>query len=312
MFNKRLFAVISVSLLLAACGGSDGDEKEPSRDPGVLLLVNGSEDVSDRTMDKKTIIRDDKLYKNLEMCLQDVVNDDRVTVQIPYYDNYEDMGGEAWEYCDGRQEIVTMVIGNGSQQTETTAIAFQVRFLNSTYDDMTITYRGRGVEIRIYDESDIEVWNSIVAQDISDQASGLAPFDPNATYTKVLKPQFSYPEQLREFAITYYFFGIQNYADYDQDPSTYLLEDDFVGLGWIAGDRAHSQSDCEPFKAKPGTVVEELGTATTRDDVTRLYKNPLCQPEPLPPGRYRVVIEYSFTPAVDPVEFFITINPEST
>jgi hypothetical protein len=311
MFNKRLFAVISVSLLLAACGGGGGDEKALSREPGVLLLVNGAESIADRTMDKKTIVRDDKLNKNLEICLQDVVNADSVTVQIPYYDNYEDMGGEASEYCDGRQEIVTMVIGSGSQKTETTAIAFQVRFLNSAYNDMTLTYRGVGVEIRIYDESDVEVWNSIVAQDLAYQANGLAPFDSNATHSEVLKSQFSYPSQ-KNFAITYYFFGIQNYSDFDQDPSTYLLEDDFVGLGWVAGDRNHSQSDCEPFKAQPGTVVEELGTTTTIDDRTRLYQKPLCQPEPLPPGRYRVVVEYSFTPAVDPVEFFITIKPEST
>ncbi len=294
MLNKRLFAMLTASLLLAACGG--GDDNELSREYGVVLLVNGTDRIVDRTMQQVELTRDNA-GDNYEDCLQTVTNDDAVAVEIPYYDNFEDMGGDDSDYCNGERLGVT------------SGITFQARFLNNTYDDMPITYRGVGVEIRIYDENDVEVWNSNISQSLSNDYYELDPFDPFTTQSRTLKAGEAFPSQ-KSYAITYYFLGDGNYADSDSDPATYNLEDDYQALGWNTVEPSESQ--CELSRLQDGIVVEDLDTATTEDDRTRAYQKPICQTEALPPGRYRVSIEYSFTPAVAPVEFFVTlVAPEA-
>jgi hypothetical protein len=287
MFNKRLCASLAAALTLAACGG--GDDNKLSREYGLLLLVNGSQVIGDKTLVKKTLDRTNS-GANFETCLQTVKDSGGNQIQVPLYDNYEEMGGENSEYC------------NGTRVNASSTIAFQARFINNTFDPMTISYRGMGLEIRVYDENEVEVWNSIVAQDVALQAANYPPFDPFAEYTAVLAAGESYPNQ-RNFAITYYFFGDRNYADSDLNSATYNLEDDLVGLGWVSGDPG--ASSCEPAKLQPGVEEWESGK-------TRLYQKPQCQSIPLPVGRYRVLVEYSFTPYIPPVEFYINLEAEPT
>lgn len=287
MFNKRLCASLAAALTLAACGG--GDDNKLSREYGLLLLVNGSQVIGDKTLVKKTLDRTNS-GANFETCLQTVKDSGGNQIQVPLYDNYEEMGGENSEYCNGTQEYVSSII------------VFQARFINNTFDPMSISYRGAGIEIRIYDENNVEVWNSIVAQDMAFQLNNLAPFDPFVEYTQVLPAGQSYPS--RDYGdVTYFFAGNRNYADSDLNSATYNLEDDFVGLGWIPGDP--DASSCVPAKLQPGVEEWESGK-------TRLYQKPQCQSIPLPVGRYRVLVEYSFTPYIPPVEFYINLEAEPT
>lgn len=287
MFNKRLCASLAAALTLAACGG--GDDNKLSREYGLLLLVNGSQVITDKTLVKKTLDRTNS-GTSFETCLQSVKDSGGNQIQVPLYDNYEELGGESSEYC------------NGTRVNAASTITIQARFINNTFDPLSISYRGVGVEIRVYNEDDVEVWNSIVAQDIALQANNLEPFDPFAEYTQVLAAGDSYPNQ-RSFPVTFYFFGDGNYSDSDLNSATYSLEDDFVGLGWIPGDP--DASSCVPAKLQPG--VEEWETGKTR-----LYQKPLCQTIPLPVGRYRVSVVYSFTPYIPPVEFYVNLEAEPT
>lgn len=290
MNKKRILTVLSASLLLAACGG-DGDEKELSREYGVVLQINGSTNISNKSITKVTLNRDNA-GEDFEDCLQEIRDSNNTVIgTVPYYDNYEALGGESSAYCDGTRVNVT------------SNVTFQIRFLNNTYEEMPITYKGVGVEIRVYDESDVEVWNSIIVQDLSNQFYEQGVFDPEATFSRTLKAGEAFPNQ-RNFPISYTFTGDGNYAD-NIDPGVYLLEEDFQALEWVQGDYDHSQSGCEPFNQQPGSTLD------TQFNVTRRYNKPICQTIPLPAGQYRVRIEYSFTPAVDPVEFYITLNPET-
>lgn len=287
MLNKKLCASLAAALTLTACGG--GDDNKLSREYGMILLVNGSRVIADKTLVKKTLNRTNS-GTSFENCLQTVTDSGNNQIQVPLYDNYEALGGESSEYCDGTRVNVA------------STLTFQARFINNTYQSMPISYRGVGMEIRVYDEDGVEVWNSIVAQDIAFQSSDLEPFDPFAEYSRVLAPGESYPKQ-SNYAITYYFFGDRNYADHDLNSATYDLENDFVALGWVPGDP--DASSCVPAKLQSGVTEWEAGK-------TRRYQKPLCQTTPLPVGRYRVRVEYSFTPYIEPVEFYIDLEPEPT
>lgn len=293
MIKRRVFAALSASLLLSACGGDGGDDREPSREYGMLLQINGSTTISDKTITHKTLTREN-YSSTLEDCLQTRTLTDGTSVEVPLYDNYESIGSETSDYCDGTLEYVD------------STLVIQARFINNTYEEMPITYRGVGVEVRIYDENEVEVWNSIIAQDVANQSADLDPFDPFTTHSRTLTPGEAFPNQ-SNFPIGYTFVGNQNYDDFDNDPTTYQLENDFVGLGWQAGDLDHSASICEPAKQETGTTQWDPGNT----ERTRLYNKPLCQSVRLPAGEYRVRIEFSFTPVVDPVEFTVTINPEA-
>lgn len=286
MFNKRLCASLAAALTLAACGG--GDDNKLSREYGLLLLVNGSQVITDRTLTQIHYDREDQ--PGLEDCLLTYKNANLIDVEEPIYDNYETLGGEASPYCDGEAVAVTQ------------GLVFQIRFYNNTYDDLPITFRGAGVEVRIYNESDEEVWSSLIVDSLR---YGLSTFDPFKTQSLTLKAQEAYPVQ-QNTPLRYDFYGVRIYADYDQDPATYNFESDFQAVGW--NNSNPSQSQCVLGEKKAGTVVDDMDTpADPSDDVTRPYQMPGCQFNPLPPGLYRVRVEYSFTPYIEPVEFYVNL-----
>jgi hypothetical protein len=290
MFNKRLCASLAAALTLAACGG--GDDNKLSREYGLLLLVNGSQVITDRTLTQIHYDREDR--PSLEDCLFTAKNANLIDIEVPIYDNYETLGGEASPYCDGEQVAVTQ------------GLVFQIRFYNNTYDDLPITFRGAGVEVRIYNESDEEVWNSLIVDSTTSFRYGLGTFDPFKTNALTLKAQEAYPVQ-RNTPLGYLFSGERNYADSDQDPTTYNYEADLQAVGW--NNSNPSQSQCElALELKAGTRVDDMDTPTDpSDDVTRPYQKPFCQTNPLPPGLYRVRVEYSFTPYIEPVEFYVNL-----
>lgn len=288
MSKRRVFATLSVSLLLAACGGG-GDNNELSREYGMMLQVDGSMNISDKTLTQRTLTREN-YDSRLEVCVRDRIRTDGTEVSVPEYDNYEEIGEESSDYCDGEREHVAR------------GLAFQARFINNTYDPLPISYKGVGIEIRIYKVDSVdaedgdEVWNSIIAQDLGNRISGGEPFDPYAEHSITLKAGQSFPSQ-SNFAIGYTFNGDSNYRQ-GASPDVYDFDANFVGLGWDDG-------DCTLEQVAGTTGWDPLDATRTRP-----YNKPLCQTRPLDPGLYRVKIDFSFTPAIDPVMFHVTLEEE--
>ncbi|MEZ5506092.1 MAG: hypothetical protein R3F38_08950 [Gammaproteobacteria bacterium] len=115
MSSKRLFALAIVCSWLAGCGGSNENEK--GTDPGVLLLVNNSRDVSvvETTVYERT---NTNFNPNLELV-------PTPPPDVPYYDNYADITTDGQDdYCD--QSILVI----------NPAITVRVSFINSTYDPL--------------------------------------------------------------------------------------------------------------------------------------------------------------------------------
>lgn len=292
MFNKRLFSVAFLSLSLAACGG--GKDKELSREYGLILQVNSSTQIGNIERSQVDVNRENPSYgANFEACTKTVKNADGIDVQVPIYDNTEQLTGELAAYCDGTRRVMQG------------AVTMQARFLNNTFDPMSISYTGTGIEIRIYAEDGSEVWNSLVAQGLANAYNKLEPFDPFAHHDLILQPGQAFPSQTN-YPITYIFTGDSNYQDADGNPATFDLLQDFSALGWNSADSSLSQ--CEPAVLQAGTTLEDMGTVNPSDDKTRDYQKPLCQTQALAPGKYTVKVTYSFTPAIDPVTFDITIN----
>lgn len=282
MFKKRAFALVAVSALLAACGSDDRNEL--SQESGVFLSINNSTTIRNFTINQ-FLADTSNQGTNFELCYRTVTNPDNSTSQVALYDNVATLDPG---YCDQERLFVT-----GS-------IVFSTRFINNTLNDMPITFQGTGVSIHISREQTGEVvWSSYIDRDLASQRAGLGAFDPFETHTTVLGPAESFPP-VELFAESYAFYGDSNYSDALGSADAYNLEDYFVGLGWVQGDRDHDLSDCEPV-----TVVDV-------DPANDVADKPLCQTVALEPGDYRVRVEYSFTPAQPPVEFMVTINPPST
>lgn len=291
MSTRRVFAALLGSLLLTACGGGGDNDHNLSREYGLLLQVDGSTTISDKVLTQQTLTREN-YNQGFEVCVENRIRSDGTTVQVPVYDNFEEI--ENSDYCDGERLHVER------------ALSLQARFINNTFEPLPISFRGVGIEIRIYavDSEEApdgeEVWNSIIAQDLGVRLAGQDPFDPDAEQSLVLGPGQAYPSQ-SQFALGYTFNGDRNYRA--ADPDNYNFEQDFAGLGWNSADP--EASEC--------TLRQTIGTTgwdAADPNRTRRYNKPLCQTESLPAGLYRVRIDYSFTPAVEPVMFHVRLDPE--
>lgn len=290
MLKKRVFAVMALSAALAACGGSKDDKL--SRESGVALWVNNSTKIVNQSITKLNLTVDNA-GSSFEKCTETRTNSDNYSLEVDLYDNKASLDAQ---YCDQERESVA------------TYIKFQSRFVNNTLEEMPITFKGVGVEIRIYDNGGDEVWNSIISQDVANQADDLDAFDPFASYSVTLKAGETFPNQ-NFFPTTYYFIGDRNYQDYDSDPGTYDLDYDYYDIERDLNPGLDvTQRKCAIAKLEDGETVFD---PVNFPGETIRYKRPLCQTVPLPVGTYHVVVEYSFTPAQPSVEFDITINPAS-
>lgn len=269
MSSKRLFALAIVCSWLAGCGGSNENEK--GTDPGVLLLVNGSQDVSliETTVYERT---NTNFSANLELCANP-------TTSVPYYDNYADITADGQDdYCDQSQFVINP------------AITVRVSYINSTYDPLPLSFTGVGVVIKVYDNTDALVWNSDMYLYQAYRLAGLDDYDPTAVSTTTLGPQDTYPPARNGTYLTFTYLGEGNFND--------ALGEDLVAGSELDQTNFLLPSLCSPF---------ELVESTSEDG--ELYEKPLCQSIPLPVGTYRMEITTNFNDQIETRNVTVVINP---
>lgn len=185
--NYKWILCAVLPVFLVSCGGGTKSDGVSGREPGVLILVNGKENVDSITATEYEATRDNT-SSSLELC---------ISGGVELYDNYADITDPAHdEYCDGSQFVTNPYI------------TFQISYINSTYDPITLTYTGVGVTIKIYNSSNEEVWNSDTSLYLGNKLNGYDDYDPTARHEIVLGAQQAFPNQVgglinaRKFSFT--------------------------------------------------------------------------------------------------------------
>lgn len=285
MSNKRLYALAFACVWLAACGGGSNEDEKGS-DPGVLLLVNGSRDVSliETTVYERT---NTNFNANLERCLS-------ATTNLPLYDNYADITADGQDdYCDQSIFVINP------------AITVRVSYINSTYDPLPLSYTGVGMVVKVYDNNtDAVVWHSDMSLYLRNRLAGLDDYDPTQVSTTTLGPQETYPPARNGTYLTFNFLGDGNFND--------ALGEDLVAGSEMDQTNFLLPSLCSPF------VVEDVLPVVTNPDTgevtvgNKVADRPLCQFSiPVPVGTYRMEITTNFNDQIETREVTVVINPAS-
>lgn len=273
MSSKRLFALAIVCSWLAGCGGSN--EKEKGSDPGMLLLVNGSQDVS--LIETAVYERTATNYSSsLELCANP-------TTGVPYYDNYADITADGQDdYCDQSLFVINP------------AITVRVSYINSTYDPLPLSYTGVGVVIKVFEridpDTEVVVWNSDMYLYQAYRLAGLDDYDPTQVSTITLGPQETYPSAENGTYLTFTFLGDGNFND-------------ALGEDLVVGSELDQTNFLLPSLCSPFEQVESSSENGER------YEKPLCQSIPLPVGTYRMEITTNFNDQIETRNVTVVINP---
>lgn len=266
--NYKWILCAVLPVFLVSCGGGTKNDGLSGREPGYAFLVNTKENVDYVEVTEYTRTRDNYSAK-LELCEYN---------SEPLYDNYTEITQSGQdEYCDGEQQFTSP------------EIVFQVKFINSTYDNYPLTYTGVGFTIKIYDAGNNEIWNSDAAQYQVNKFYGDVDYDPQQTTSIVLGPQTTFPSVSYR---TFEFFAASNFSNVDGD--------DFR-----PADYGEQQLNLLHFS--DGLCALQL-TDTNSNGVA---DKPPCQPVYLGAGTYTAVVSFNFNGSTETRNITINVLPQT-
>lgn len=191
--NFKHGLVLSAAVLaVAGCGGSSDGNKSP-RDPFIEFRVNG------------------------------VLNPSVVEVSRFHFSGTNSSGNLNWDPCNSTlfgnaADVLSTYPEYCTQETSLTAVEFSLRYYNSTYSDVEVTYSGQGFTVLIYEYDEVSstiigtdpVWSSdyytqMLIENANASGAGLDDFDPSEK-SVIVGPSRSIPAN----AFAYRFEGNRN------------------------------------------------------------------------------------------------------
>ena len=208
------------------------------------------------------------------------------TSTAPTYDNYASITGT--EYCDGTRETITPLV------------LFQVSYINSTYEPLTVSYTGMGFTIKIYNSSNQEVWNSDAAEYLSHKQYKLDDYDPTATHTVTVDAQDTLPSY-KIYGTSYtafYFAGAQNFNDgiAGEDLVPASADQQLALLHYVSGDPTNSLCNLAAEDTNSNNITDK----------------PICQTIPMAPGAYKAVATFNFNGDIQTRTVYINLAAAAT
>ena len=262
-------------VFLVSCGGGTKSDNLSGREPGILFKVNGVEVANETTVNAQYYSAD--LSQSIENC---------GTSTAPTYDNYASITGT--EYCDGTRETITPLV------------LFQVSYINSTYEPLTVSYTGMGFTIKIYNSSNQEVWNSDAAEYLSHKQYKLDDYDPTATHTVTVDAQDTLPSY-KIYGTSYtafYFAGAQNFNDgiAGEDLVPASADQQLALLHYVSGDPTNSLCNLAAEDTNSNNITDK----------------PICQTIPMAPGAYKAVATFNFNGDIQTRTVYINLAAAAT